>query len=52
MPFVQKILTDKQLKKQYFIVVPQCSTTDVWANVAADGSYVYNADEQTAAQNL
>lgn len=52
MPFVQKILADKQLKKQYFIVVPQCSTTDVWANVAADGSYAYNADEQTAAQNL
>ncbi len=50
MPFVQKILADKQLKKQYFIVVPQCSTTDVWANVAADGSYAYNADEQTAAQ--
>lgn len=39
---------DKQLKKQYFIVVPQCPTTDVWANVAADGSYAYNANEQTA----
>ena len=52
MPFVQKILADKQLKKQYFIVVPQCPTTDVWANVVADCSYAYNADEQTAAQNL
>lgn len=50
MPFVQKIVADKQLKSEYFIVAPQCPTSDLWAQVAADGSYTYSADGQTKTQ--